>query len=701
MMSTTRLRLALPAIAALLAASATFAAAPAKALLPPVLDRELFFGNPEIAGAQISPDGTYIAFLKPWKDTRNVWVKKVGEPYSAAHLVTADPKRPIPGFFWSRDGKQILFVQDKDGDENFNVYAVDPSAAPAAGKEAPAARNLTDAKGARARIYSVPKAEPDTIYVGLNDRDPSWHDLYKVLISTGERTLLRKNTERISGWKFDQKGELRLALRTTGKGATEVLRVDQEALTKVYECGIFESVSPVAFHKDGRRVYMETNKGDRDLAQLVLFDPTTGKEELVESDPLKHVDFGSAIFSEITQELQATTYEDARTRIYFRDKALEADYRLLEKKLPGREIDFGSMTADEQVVLVHASSDKDPGTVYRFDRRTKAMNLEYTSRERLPREHMATMKAVHYKSSDGLDIPAYLSLPKGVPTKKLPLIIFPHGGPWSRDSWGFNGRIQFLVNRGYAVLQPNFRGSTGYGKAFLNAGNKQWGDKMQDDITWGVKYLVNQNLADPQRVGIMGGSYGGYATLAGVAFTPDLYKAAVSVVGPSNLLTLLETIPPYWEAGRILFHERMGDPTTPEGKKQLERQSPLNSADRIKTPLMVVQGANDPRVKKAESEQIVTALRDRNFAVEYICAPDEGHGFQRPVNNMAMYAAAEKFFAKHLEGRYQEGGSEEVTKRLADIRVDPKTVVLPKKVDAGAVATPKPAAGGATVERQP
>ena len=256
--------------------------------------------------------------------------------------------------------------------------------------------------------------------------------------------------------------------------------------------------------------------------------------------------------------------------------------------------------------------------------------------------------------------------------------MFPHGGPWARDGWGFDGRIQFLANRGYAVLQPNFRGSTGYGKKFLNAGNKQWGDLMQDDITWGVKHLVAEGIADPKRVGIMGGSYGGYAALAGAAFTPDLYAASVPIVGPSNLLTLLATIPPYWEAIRIIFHERMGNPDTPEGKKQLERQSPLNSAAKIKTPLLVVQGANDPRVKKAESDQIVIALRDRGFAVEYLCAPDEGHGFQRPVNNMAMYAAAEKFLAQHLKARYQEGGAADVMKRLPEITVDLQTVVLAK-----------------------
>jgi dienelactone hydrolase len=294
------------------------------------------------------------------------------------------------------------------------------------------------------------------------------------------------------------------------------------------------------------------------------------------------------------------------------------------------------------------------------------------------------MQSITYKSSDGLEIPAYLTLPKGVPGKNLPLVVFPHGGPWSRDTWGYNSYAQFLANRGYAVLAPNFRSSTGYGKKFLNAGNNEWGQKMQDDLTWGVKHLVAEGIADPKRVGIMGGSYGGYAALAGVAYTPDLYAAAVAIVAPSNLKTLLEAIPPYWEAGRTIMYKRMGDPNTPEGSAQMQRQSPLYSADKIKTPLLVVQGANDPRVNIHEANQIVVALRDRGFPVEYMVAPDEGHGFARPVNNMAMVAKAEKFLAKYLGGRYQESMTPEVAKRLGEITVDPKTVTLAKKVDMSA-----------------
>lgn len=659
---------------------------------PPLLDRELFFGDPEISGAQISPDGKFIAFLKPFKGTRNIWIKRTEEPFSAARPVTNDTKRPIPGYFWSRDGKYILFVQDKGGDENYNIYAVNPSEAPATGEEVPKARNLTDAKNVRAEIFAVPKTDPDLMYVGLNDRDQAWHDLYKVKISTGERTLIRKNENRFTGWVFDVKGQLRLATRSADNGDTEVLRIDGDDFKKAYSCNVFETCAPVRFHKDSKRVFMMTNKGAGiDLLRLVLFDPETGKGELVESDPMNRVDFGGPIFSDVSDELIGTSYEDERTRIYWKDKSFEADHALLKKKLPGKDISFDSSTKDEKLWLISAGADTEPGEKYLFDRTTKKLTLQYRIKEKIAREHLAKMKPVSYKSSDGLEIPAYLTLPVGVDAKNLPLIVFPHGGPWGRDSWGYNPYTQFLANRGYAVLQMNFRGSTGYGKKFLDAGNKQWGDKMQDDVTWGVKYLVAQGIVDPKRAGIMGGSYGGYATLAGVAFTPDVYAAAVSLVGPSNLITLLESVPPYWESFRKVFLERMGDPAMPEGKAQLERQSPLNSANKIKTPLLVVQGANDPRVKKAESDQIVVALRDRHFPVEYIVAPDEGHGFARPVNNMAWVAAAEKFLAKYLGGRYQEGATPEVAARLKEITVDVKTVEMPKRVDAAAVGLPKPA----------
>lgn len=661
----------------------------AGAELPPLLDRELFFGNPEIAGAQLSPDGQFIAFLKPWKDTRNIWVKRTNEPFSSARLLTAETKRPIPAFFWSRDSRFILFVKDNDGDENFNVWAVSPQLPTPPGEPAPQARNLTDLKGVRAVIYEVPKAFPDLIFVGLNDRDPAWHDLYQLSISTGERQLLFTNTERIAGWEFDLQGNPRLATRVKDDGTTEFLRFSQGQFQPIYSCAPLESCAVIRFHKNGQQVYILANRGDaEDLVSLRLLDLATGEETKVEADPEGKVDLTQAIFSERTDELVGTVYLEDRARVYFRDPQWAAAYSFLKKKFKDQEVSFSSMTADEQLMLVTVSADKEPGATYLFHRAKRKLVFQYRIRERLSRQYLASMRPVRYPSSDGLEIPAYLTLPKGVKAEKLPTIVVPHGGPWARDFWGYVGLAQFLANRGYAVLQPNFRGSTGYGKAFLNAGNRQWGEKMQDDLTWGVRYLVEKGIADPKRVGILGGSYGGYATLAGVAFTPDLYAAAVDIVGPSNLLTLLASIPPYWEAIRAIFHVRMGDPSTPEGKAQLERQSPLHHVKKIKTPLLIVQGANDPRVKKSESDQIVVALREAGFPVEYLLADDEGHGFARPVNQMAMYAAVEKFLAKHLGGRYQADMPETVRKRLDELTVDVTKVEKPKPITVSAQTLP-------------
>jgi dipeptidyl aminopeptidase/acylaminoacyl peptidase len=677
---------------ALLLAAPLVPAGRALADLPPIIDRAILFGDPDYSGAKISPDGKFISFLKPLDGTKNVWVKRLQDPFEKAWPVTADTKRPVRGYFWSNDSRYVLWVQDQGGDEDFNVWAVDPAQKPADGAKAPPARNLTEAKGVRAEIFAVPRSAPGTLYVGLNDRDPAWHDLYRLDIASGARTLLHKNTGRITGWIFDTKDQLRLATRSTETGDQELLRVDGESLVKIAGCGVLETCDAIQFDLDGKRVYLSTNAGAArsDLTRLALLEVATGKEVAVESDPLQRVDLGAAVFSDWTDKLLYTVYMDERIRRVFKDKAFEADFKVVQAQFPGREVTFGSSSRDERRWIVSTTADVEPGEVFLYDRQDRSLKSLYRIFERLPRQQLAPMQAVRFRSSDGLEIPAYLTLPQGIPAKGLPAVIFPHGGPWARDTWGYHTFAQFLANRGYAVLQPNFRGSTGYGRKFLDAGNRQWGDKMQDDLTWGAKHLVDQGIADGKRVAIMGGSYGGYATLAGVAFTPDVYAAGVSIVGPSNLLTLLATIPPYWEAGRIVFHTRMGDPNTPEGKAQLTRQSPLGAAARIKVPLMVIQGANDPRVKKAESDQIVVALRDRGFPVEYLVAPDEGHGFARPVNNMAAYAAAEKFLARHVGGRFQASMPEEVAARLGVLTVDPKTVVLTPRAPEATPASPAP-----------
>ncbi len=646
----------------------------ARAQQPPIIDRQLFFGEVEISGAQISPDGQYLSFLKPYKGTRNIWVKKASEPFSAARPVSAEATRPVRGYFWSRDSKYLLYSQDAGGDENFNVYAIDPNLAVDAKTGVPATRALTNLKGVRTEIFAVPKAKPDVLYIGLNDRDPQFHDLYELNISTGEKTLLRKNTERISGWDFDNDGNLKLAERTNQAGDTEILSVGADGFKQIYSCTVLEGCGVSGFEAGNKRAYLITNKGALDLAELEALDISTGATTKVESDPENRVDIGSIDTSEIDYRILFTSYDDDRTRLYFKDKAFEKEYRWLQAKLPGKEIDFRARSKDENIWIVTASSDVEPGEVYLWNRPAKTLVLQYRIREELPRAALSERKPYHFKSSDGLEIPAYLTLPKGLPAKNLPLIVFPHGGPWGRDSYGYDTFAQFLSNRGYAVLQPNFRASTGYGKKFLNAGNGEWGRKMQDDLTWGVKALIADGTVDAKRAGIAGGSYGGYATLAGVAFTPDVYAAAVAIVAPSNLITLLDAIPPYWEAARKQMYTRMADPTTPDGKALLVAESPLTQAKAIVTPLMVVQGKNDPRVNIRESNQIVAAVRDNGKPIEYLVAPDEGHGFARPINNLAMVTAMEQFFAKYLSGRYQQDVPPDVEAKLKEITVDPKTV---------------------------
>lgn len=656
--------------------------------VPPIIERELFFDNPEITGSQLSPDGKMISFLKANNGIMNIWVKSFSEPFEKARPLTAS-KEPIQGYFWSDDGKYILFSQSKGGNENDNIFAVNPTdkADPATG--IPPARNLTPNDKVKAYIYNVSKKNPDVMWVGLNDRDASWHDLYKLEISTGKLTLLEQNNDRLVGWVFDWDENIRLALRNPEDGSTEILKREADgSYKKIYDCGTLENCSPIGFSKDNKSVYIETNRGkDVDLSKLILMDLQTLAMQDVEKDPLNKVDFGNALFSDKTHELVVVTYTDAKTRRYFKDKAFEKDYTYLQSKFPGMEVGINSMTKNEDKFLVSTYSDTKLPEVYFFDRKTKELVFQYTPRPKLQpyEKYFGSMQPITYKSSDGLEIPAYLTLPKGMPAKNLPLVVVPHGGPWARDYWGFSGMGQWLANRGYAVLQMNFRGSTGYGKKFLDAGNKQWGMLMQDDITWGVKHLIDNGTVDPKRVAIMGGSYGGYATLAGLAFTPDVYAAGVDIVGPSNLLTLLNSIPAYWEAGRKVFTERMGDPSTPEGKALLEKQSPLFSAHKIKAPLMIIQGANDPRVKKAESDQIAMAMRELGRPVVYLNAPDEGHGYHKPVNNMAAFAKAESFLGQALGARYEPGMKTEIAERLKEITVDVATLSAPKKIDIAAI----------------
>lgn len=663
--------------------------------LPPLIDRNLFFDDPKIASAQISPDGRWISFRKPHKNVMNIWVKRTEEPFEAARPITADTERPVRGYFWSQDSRYILYVQDKGGNEDFHVYAVDPAAPAEASTGVPAARDLTPGEKVRGFIYAVPENTPNEIIVGLNDRDPALHDVYRVNINTAERKLLIKNDQNIANWITDLNGNVRLAVRQAPDGSNEIIRITNNRLGDVVvRCTFEETCSPFRFHKDGKLVYMVENIGPNvDLSRLSLLDPATGKITPVESDPQNEVDFAFPIFSDRTEELVATVYIGDRRRIYPRDEEFRRILEDVRSELPDGEISFPSGTSDDRKLIVSVSRDVDPGSVYFYDVDRGSATLLYRSRPDLPNEHLAEMKAVTYTARDGTRIPAYLTIPKGVAPRNLPAVLLPHGGPWGRDIWGYDSWSQFLANRGYVVLQPNFRASTGYGKKFLNAGNKQWGTGiMQHDLSDGVKYLIDSGIADPKRIGIMGGSYGGYATLAGLTFTPELYSAGVSIVGPSNLFTLLNSIPPYWGPMKKIFLLRMGDPDIPADKSMLEAQSPLFSASRIDDPLLVIQGANDPRVKQPESDQIVIAVRDLGRPVEYVVAPDEGHGFAGRENRIAMMASIERFLAKHLGGRHQADVPPDIQQKLTAITVDPMKVEKPKIATAldAARTTPLP-----------
>lgn len=644
--------------------------------LPKLIDRDLFFGNPEISGGQLSPDGQYIAFMKEYNGIMNIWVKELYQTFDEARPLT-DSERPLYGFFWSGDGKHILYVRDKGGDENMNIFAVNPADSASEGS-VPVSRNLTDFNEVTAQIYQISENDHDLMFIGLNNRDKAWHDLYSLKISTGELTLMYENSDRIVSYGFDWDDNLRIYYKSDEQGNTYMLYKKGDSLTTIYETSVTESAVISGWNENNSKCYLITNKGDLDLTTLFLLDPETGKMELMESDPEKRVDLDGITLDKNTRKIINTSYTDDRTRIYFKDKKREKIYNDLKAKFPGREVDFTSSDKDYSMFLVTVWGDKYASEVWLYIPKEDDLIQQYVPRPKLKEIEvlLSEMTPIRYKSSDGLEIPAYLTVPNGCKAQKLPLVVLVHGGPKGpRDYWGYDPLVQFLANRGYAVLQPNFRASGGYGKKFMNAGDMQWGLLMQDDITWGVKHLIDEGIVDETKVAIMGGSYGGYATLAGLAFTPDVYAAGVDIVGPSNIFTLLESIPPYWEAGRAFLHGMVGDPETPEGEKRIREASPLFSADKITKPLLIIQGANDPRVKQAEADQIVVAMRDNGRQVSYILADDEGHGFAKPVNKMAMFAEVERFLAPILGGRFQKEMPDDVAKRLKEITVDIKTVV--------------------------
>ena len=600
----------------------------------PLIPMEDFFRNPEQSGFQLSPNGEYISFMKPWERRMNIFVQKIGA--EEAVRVTSATERDIPAYFWSGNDR-IVYLQDRGGDENYRLYAVSSD-----GTES---RELTPFENTRVTIVDSLEEQDDFLLIGMNRRDQRLFDVYRLNLATGDLTLLEENPGDIAGWMTDHDGKLRVAVRSDGVNTSLLYRdKEDEPFRNILTTDFRESVSPLFFTFDNKKLYVASNLG-RDKSAIFVFNPQTVEhEELLFEHP--DVDVSALFRSRKRKVITGTGFTTDRFRYHFFDEQRAALQKELEERLPDDEVVVASMSRDETKVLVYAGSDRTRGTYFFFDRETKDFRKLAELAPWLPKERMAPMKHVSYTSRDGLTIHGYLTLPLGKEPKNLPVVIHPHGGPWVRDGWGFDPQVQFLANRGLAVLQMNFRGSTGYGRAFWEAGFKEWGRSMQDDVTDGVLWLINQGIADPKRVGIYGASYGGYAVLAGLAFTPDLYACGVDYVGVSNIFTLLETIPPYWELGRQMLYEQIGDPE--KDKELLKAASPVFHADRITAPLFVAQGANDPRVKKAESDQIVEALRSRGIEVEYMVKENEGHGFRNEENRFDFYRAMERFLATHL-----------------------------------------------------
>jgi dipeptidyl aminopeptidase/acylaminoacyl peptidase len=603
----------------------------------PLLEMTSFFKNGEKSSFRISPDGNYFSYRADYKGKMNIFVQKAND--STAVRVTSDTSRSIGGYFWK--GDRIVYIQDVGGDENFQLFSVKA--------DGTNLKALTPFPGVRTDIIDgltdIPGKEKELI-VGINKRVKEYFDPYTVNIETGELTLLYDNKENYDGWITDNTGTVRLASKTDGVNVTWNYRSGHKGgFTPLITTPFRESFSPASFDKDNKNIYVLSNIG-RDKTILVEYDPIA-KKEVKEIFWNKDNDLSSIFYDRKKQVLVSATWEAEKEKKHFFDKEWEEIQKGLDSKFEGYLPEIISYNDARTKGIVWVGNDRLPVKYYLYDFASKESKEVANPLPWINEKQMSHMKPIVYKSRDGLDIHGYLTLPLGVEAKNLPVVINPHGGPWARDSWGFNPEVQFLANRGYAVLQMNFRGSTGYGRKFWEASFKEWGKKMQDDITDGVEYLKKEGIADPKRIAIYGASYGGYATLAGVTFTPDLYAAAVDYVGVSNMFTFMNTIPPYWKPYLNMFHEMVGSPK--KDSLLLAQVSPALHADKIKTPLFVAQGANDPRVNKAESDQMVAALKARGVDVEYMVKNDEGHGFHNQNNQYDFYGAMEKFLDKHLK----------------------------------------------------
>ncbi|HWM84379.1 MAG TPA: S9 family peptidase [Kofleriaceae bacterium] len=607
----------------------------------PLIPREVLFGNPTKVGPQLSPDGKQLAYLAPHEGVLNVFVRTVGKEDDK--VVTADKLRGIRQYFWAQNGQQIIYLQDKGGDENWHVYVV-----PAGGGEA---RDLTPLEKVQAQIVAIERKFPNEILVGINDRDPQLHDVHKIDLRSGKRTLVARNDIGAVGWVADHRLRVRAAqvFKPDG-GASLMYRAGASGKWKQLATWGAEDAftsGPVGFTGDDSGVYMTTSVGSNTV-ELRSLNARSGKETTLATHP--EADVTQTFSDPVTQDIVAVGINRARLEWKVLDEKLAADFTAIAALGDG---DPSIVSTDRagKTWLVAIDNDDGPPRYFSYDRKSKQGTFLFSVQPALEEVQLAEMKPISYQARDGLTIHGYLTLPPKVEAKGLPVVVFPHGGPWARDSWGFDSSAQWLANRGYAVLQPNFRGSTGYGKKFLNAADREWGGKMQDDVTDGTKWLVDQGIADPQRICIMGGSYGGYATLMGLVREPELYACGVDIVGVANLITWINTIPPYWVPLRHVLYQRVGHPE--KDADFLKSRSPVFQTAKIRAPLLIAQGANDPRVPRDESIQIRDAMKKAGKQVEYVEFPDEGHGFARPANRLKFFGMAEGFLARHLGGRVE------------------------------------------------
>ncbi|MGZ7073713.1 MAG: S9 family peptidase [Candidatus Angelobacter sp.] len=617
----------------------------------PLIPREVLFGNPERADPQISPDGSQIGYLAPVDGVLNVWIRTLGK--TDDRPVTADKHRGIRNFLWQYDNKHILYVQDVGGDENWRLYQTD-----LATKQT---KDLTPFDKVRVDIVAYEWSLPDTILVQMNKRNPKLFDVHRIDLKTGEVELDTENPGDVQGWQADNALRIRAAQVQTADGGT-IIRIRDNSKSpwrELIKWGPDETFGGVnGFSPDNQALWVTTSL-DVNAARLLEIDLGSGKRKVITEDP--QFDVSGTINNPKTNALEAVSYTKQRTEYVFIDPRAKADFEALQKVRRG-DIAGISQSLDDNKWIVGFVSDDAPEYWYLYDRSRQQATLLFSNRAQLEKYTLSAMKPIEFTARDGMKLYGYLTTPAGMEARNLPMVEFVHGGPWSRDQWGYSRYAQWLVNRGYAVLQVNFRGSTGYGKQYVNAGDRQWAGTMHTDLLDGKDWVAKQGIADPAKVCIMGGSYGGYATLAGVTFSPAAFACGVDIVGPSNLNTLLKTIPPYWSTLLATFHKRMGD-----SEAVLKEESPLFKADQIKAPLLIGQGANDPRVNKAESDQIVAAMRKNQKPVQYYVFPDEGHGFARPANNMAFNAASEEFLAKYLGGRFEPATADE-SKLLTSIK---------------------------------